>query len=183
MASMRRLTGAMGHTNERTQGMRKGQKIIGYRTFESKADAFGTEYRHFTLEFREFVVRDAAADVAHEPSDYYVKRLRTIKDASGGTQYLDEMFGSNPVEIRWQGNVKDGVADGEFYAPKVECSFECVGLLNRVIRGLPESDRINGVPPDAFIEHLESKGAIPVRYLSDLFSTWVYTETAEMPSC
>lgn len=153
--------------------MKNGQKIIGYRVSE-RSDT----YRIFTLEMREMVVCDAARDVARNPSDYHVERLRGIKDETGETQYFDDGIGRVTADMYWQGNV----GETSYYAGRVECPLEAFELVARIMRGLPKSDRINGVSPAAMIEHIESKGALPVRYLDKVFGAWVYDETAVVTS-
>ena len=147
--------------------MKHGQKVIGYRTSESSDG----DYRRYEVEMREFVVCDAGTDVARDPSDYHVERLRKILESTGEARYLDEMGMARHVDISWQGNKENGVASGEFYAPQVECPLDGVALLTRVLRGLKSASF--DVTPQEFIEHIEGKGGIPVRYLSDLYCTWV----------
>jgi len=66
-------------------------------------DGYGSHrYAHFEIDVLAGSILDAAVQYNHDPSQYYLERLQTIRELGSSTKYFDSFSDSRICTLSWQ---------------------------------------------------------------------------------
>jgi hypothetical protein len=130
--SVPRSSETLEKTGELTMKLKHNQKLVCYTPSDFSQYCHGEQYIHPTIQVGTCTVVDAIEayrnGLRHDDGDYYAKKAKVLRDATGSTFYLDKhnSFGSE-LSLKWQSH-REGHSGECFYPSLYGCRIDSCGF-------------------------------------------------------